>query len=98
MVDNIKRIQLTDEGEILKIASDYTMTSPLPDSNTRLGVHEVCYGDILKMNVSESSSVLVCQRCGLRVYVSRSLKTFGGLKDYLDKILILRVVGLEIDS
>lgn len=94
----IKRLQLTDQGEILSLCSECVETGLLPDANLHMGYHEECEGDVLIRDVSKTSKVFYCNGCGLRVYFPRRIKSFSKLKDWLDKRLKIHVGGLALDT
>jgi hypothetical protein len=84
---------MTNEGEILSISSNYEETSPLPDSF--LGHHEICLGLIKARRVSKCSKILLCDRCGLRVYFPAHVGTLEELNNFLHKKLDLLLGGLD---
>jgi len=47
-----------------------------------VGIHEVCFGSISLVDVSETHAALVCDTCGLRVMIPREVNTYGELKGY----------------
>jgi len=45
-----------------------------------IGEHLVCDGNVHFLRVSLTHDVLLCRRCGLRVHIPKTLKTYGDLR------------------
>lgn len=80
-------IQMTREGDYL---TEYP--SFIPDHHTDefneaddcIGFHDVCSGFVdRKITTQDGGGVILCRSCSLRIYVPKSIITYGDLRKYL---------------
>lgn len=80
---SIKKLQLTNEGELLVLRDSFQKSGELPDNNISVGHHEECGGLINILPVTGTMNIFHCNICGLRVYFPKYIKKFTELQSYL---------------
>lgn len=83
---------LNSDGEVMVATATgpsdpyYTRQNDNNDLGYTLGVHEGCDGWIDLKNGTEVNA-LYCLKCGLRIVIPKSLKTYADLRAFLAKNL-----------
>ncbi len=85
--------QSTDENVIGQISLTRMMfedprrmsSRRYPNELKVLGDHEVCGGSFQLRTTTASTQILLCGECYLRVEFPRTVKTYGQLREHLEK-------------
>lgn len=92
----LKPIQLTREGDFLReypprphelAAFNYFVKHTRDDGvlSSCVGIHSYCGGWVDRHGATATQHALVCRACGLRIYFPKGIRTYGDLRQYLEK-------------